>query len=70
MLGRRAIKESGVIMERYLSARQIMDVLSVSRSKAYEIINELPYLKSPVRVSEKLLREWIEKNTVYPKRLK
>ncbi len=47
-----------------------MDVLSVSRSKAYEIINDLPYLKSPVRVSEKLLKEWIEKHTVYPKRLK
>lgn len=53
-------------MERYLSPAQVADTLSISKRKAYEIMYQMPYLPGPLRVSERALRDWIEKHTVYP----
>ena len=56
-----------MIMERFLSPAQIADVLSISKRQAYNIIYQLPHIERPLRLSEKALREWVERSTVYPK---
>jgi hypothetical protein len=56
------------MIERYYSPKQVMELLNVSKSRAYEIFYQMPCLKSPLRVSEKALRNWIEQNTVYPRK--
>lgn len=53
-------------MERYYSPKQVAEILAISKSKAYEIIDQMPRLQSPLRVSERALRDWIERHTVYP----
>lgn len=53
-------------MERFLSPAQVAEQLSISKSQAYNIVHQMPYLKSPLRVSEMALKDWIERNTVYP----
>ena len=53
-------------MERYLSPAQVAEQLAISKRKAYDIIYSVPHISSPVRVSERMLKEWIERNTVYP----
>ena len=53
-------------MEKYLSPAQVAEQLSVSKRKAYDIIYSGPHIQSPVRVSERVLRDWIDRNTVYP----
>ena len=40
--------------------------LSVSKRKAYDIIYSLPHLSGPIRVSEKVLEQWIKDSTIYP----
>ena len=54
------------MIERHYSAKQVMEALSVSKGKAYEIMYQMPHLEGPLRVSEQALKTWIEKNTVYP----
>lgn len=56
------------MMDRYLSPVQVADVLSISRRKAYDIMYQMPHLPSPVRVSEKVLKQWIEDHMMYPVR--
>ena len=53
-------------MARYLSPAQVADQLSISKRAAYNIIYSVPHIASPVRVSERALKEWIEANTIYP----
>ena len=55
-------------MEQYLTAEDIAARLKCSRRKAYEIMREMPVLRSPRRVSERALRDWIDRNTDYPRR--
>lgn len=54
------------MLDRHYSPAQVAELLSVSRRHAYDIIYQMPHLESPIRVSEKVLRDWIEKHTVYP----
>ena len=53
--------------EQMLSVKDVMEILRVGKSKAYNIMNlEIEHLQSPLRVSERALNEWIKRNTVYP----
>ena len=54
------------MLDRHYSPAQVAELLSVSRRHAYDIIYQMPHLESPIRVSEKVLRAWIDQNTVYP----
>lgn len=54
------------MLDKYLSPAQVAEIISCSKRKAYDIIYQLPHLPSPIRVSERLLKQWIEDNTVYP----
>lgn len=56
-------------MDKYLSAQQVAEILSCSKRKAYDVIYSVPHLPSPVRVSERVLRDYLERQTVYPARL-
>lgn len=58
------------MMEKYLSPAQVADALSISRRKAYDIMYQMPHLPSPVRVSEQVLKQWIEDHLMYPMRRK
>ena len=53
-------------MERFYSPAQVAEQLNISRRRAYDIINALPHIQHPLRVSERALKDWIERNTVYP----
>lgn len=54
------------MLDRYLSPAQVAEALSVSKRKAYDIIYQMPHLESPLRVSERIIKAWIEQRTVYP----
>lgn len=56
------------MIERYYSPRQIMELLDVGKSAAYDIIHEMPCLEHPLRVSERHLKAYLEDHTVYPVR--
>ena len=53
-------------MDKYLSPAQVAETLAISKRKAYEIMYQMPYIHGPLRVSERALRDWIERHTVYP----
>jgi hypothetical protein len=53
-------------MERLLSPDAVAEIMSISRRSAYTIMNRIPHMEQPLRVSERALREYIEKKTVYP----
>ena len=53
-------------MERYLSAKQVAEILNCSDKTAYNVIHEMPFLERPLRVSERILKQYIEDHTVYP----
>lgn len=54
------------MLDRYLSPAQVAEALSVSKRKAYDIIYQMPHIESPLRVSERIIKAWIEQRTVYP----
>lgn len=54
------------MIDRYYSVKDVMEALQVSKSRAYEIVYEMPRLEHPLRVSERVLKTWLEQNTVYP----
>lgn len=54
------------MLDRYLSPAQVAEALSVSKRKAYDIIYQMPHLEWPLRVSERIIKAWIEQRTVYP----
>lgn len=54
------------MIDRYLSPAQVAEALSVSKRKAYDIIYQMPHLEGPLRVSERIIKAWIEQRTVYP----
>lgn len=53
-------------MERLLSPEQVAEILSVKKSTAYTIIHRMPHMESPLRVTERALRDYIESKMVYP----
>jgi hypothetical protein len=53
-------------MQRFYSPAQVAAALSVSKRKAYDIRYSLPHLPGPIRVSEKVLEQWIKDSTIYP----
>jgi hypothetical protein len=53
-------------MDKMLSPKQIMELMSISKRKAYDIIYQMPHIEGPLRVSERALKAWIEQKTVYP----
>ena len=59
-------------MERYLSAKKIADLLEISRRSAYDLIYKMPcYLDQPLRVPERIFKQYLEEHTIYqPERLK
>lgn len=54
------------MIDRYYSPKQVMELLSVSKSRAYQIFEQMPCLQRPLRVSERELKDWIARNTKYP----
>lgn len=44
--------------------------MAVSRRKAYDIMNSIPHMEQPLRVTEQALREYIESKMVYPVRMR
>lgn len=59
-------RKRGDQMERMLSPEQVAEILSVKKSTAYTVIHRMPHMESPLRVSERALREYIESRMVYP----
>jgi len=53
-------------MERMLSPDQVAEILSISKSSAYTVIHRMPHMESPIRVTERALRDYIESKMVYP----
>lgn len=55
-------------VDRYLSPKQVAEHLSVSRSRAYEIVAECQHVKfgRNVRVLAFSFQQWIERHTVAP----
>ena len=53
-------------MERLLSPEQVAEIMSISKRSAYTVMNRLPHMQQPLRVTERALREYIEQRTVYP----
>ena len=49
-----------------LSCRDVMEALSISKSLAYQIMDSIPHMNSPLRVRERDLRAYIEKQMIYP----
>lgn len=56
------------MIDKYLSPAQVAEIISCSKRKAYDIIYQLPHLPSPIRVSERILKQWIDDSMVYPER--
>ena len=54
------------MIERYLTAKQVAEIMNCSEKTAYNLIYKMPYLEWPLRVSERVLKQYIEDNTVYP----
>lgn len=54
-----------------MTPKQVAERLSISKSAAYDLMHKraFPVMEKPfLRVSERVLSEWIERNTVYPMR--
>ena len=49
-----------------LSCKDVMTVMGISKSLAYDIMNRIPHLDSPVRVWERDLKRYIEDRMIYP----
>lgn len=55
------------MLDRYYSPAEFAEVQGISLRKAYDIIHrEIPHQTNPLRVSERAIREWRERTTVYP----
>ena len=59
-------RKRGEQMERFYSPAQVAEIMSISKRQAYNIMYQMPYIPSPLRVSERALKDWIERHTVYP----
>lgn len=57
-------------MERLLSPDQVAEIMSISKRSAYDHMNRMPHMSSPLRVTERALREYIESKMVYPMPIK
>ena len=65
--GARGRQESGVNrVERLLSPEMVAEIMSVSKRKAYDIMNSIPHIPRPLRVKERDLREYIDGKMIYP----
>jgi predicted DNA-binding transcriptional regulator AlpA len=55
-------------IDRHLTAEDIMVKLGISRSRAYEVMREMPRVKfgKSVRVSEAELERWLKQRTIQP----
>ena len=49
-----------------LSCRDVMAILSVSKSLAYKIMDSIPHMDRPLRVRERDLRVYVEDRMIYP----
>lgn len=49
-----------------LSPEQVADIMSISKRSAYTVMNRIPHMEQPLRVTERALREYIESRMVYP----
>ena len=49
-----------------LSCKDVMAIMGVSKSLAYDIMGRMPHLDSPVRVWERDLKRYIESRMIYP----
>ena len=57
-------------MERLLSPDQVAEIMSISKRSAYTVMNRMPHMEQPLRVTERALREYIESRMVYPIQMK
>lgn len=53
-------------METFLTPKDVAEILRVSRRKAYDIMNGMPHLDSPLRVTERHLIAWVNERMVIP----
>ena len=53
-------------MEKLLSPPQVAEIMSISTRSAYTIMHRMPHIPQPLRVSERALRDYIDRQTVYP----
>lgn len=53
-------------MERLLSPEMVAEIMSISKRKAYDVMNSIPHIPRPLRVSERDLREYIRDQMIYP----
>ena len=53
-------------MERLLSPEQVAEIMSISKRSAYTVMNRMPHMEQPLRVTERALKEYIESKMVYP----
>lgn len=60
------MRKWGEKMERLLAPDQVAEIMSISKRSAYTIMNQIPHMQQPLRVTERALREYIESKMVYP----
>lgn len=53
-------------MERLLAPDQVAEIMSISKRSAYTVMNRMPHMEQPLRVTERALREYIDSKMVYP----
>lgn len=53
-----------------MSPDQVAEIMSVSKRSAYTVMNRMPHMQQPLRVTERALREYIESKMVYPMPIK
>ena len=58
------------MIDRLLSPEDVADIMSISKRSAYTVMHRIPHMDSPLRATERALREYIESKTVYPMPLK
>lgn len=49
-----------------MSPDQVAEIMSISKRSAYTVMNRMPHMQQPLRVTERALREYIESRMVYP----
>lgn len=54
------------MIDRLLSPEDVADIMSISKRSAYTVMHRIPHMDSPLRVTERALREYINERMVYP----
>lgn len=58
------------MIDRLLSPEDVADIMSISKRSAYTVMHRIPHMDSPLRVTERALKDYIEGKMIYPMSIK